>query len=186
MSCVGGAQQKPLRWCVVELSATLAPKYRPSWTAATASGGACRQRSNRHGQPSAASLPRIQPGAAEVQPHLCQPAQESKAYAPGGDGESCSVWCGWSLVEGGTYRGLFQALRGDTSVAQLSGPLSPSIQPRDTSANRGSSPRPLVHRMEGEGGVGVWYWGGVVAVGFGGCLYFYFRYGNLVKSPGFV
>ena len=43
----------------------------------TASGGARRQRSYRHLQPSAASLPRIQPGAAKVQPRLCQGNQES-------------------------------------------------------------------------------------------------------------
>ena len=36
----------------------------------------------------------------------------------------------------------------------------------------------------GGGGVSVWHWGGVEAVGFGGCLYFYFRYGNPVESPG--
>ncbi|KAK0136680.1 hypothetical protein N1851_027127 [Merluccius polli] len=92
--------------------------------AQTCSGAVCRQ-------PSAASLPRIQPGAAQVQPRLCQWNQQSKAHAPGGYGGSCTV----ALVEGGTYRGLFQALRGATSAAQLSGLLpSPSSQPVQTAS----------------------------------------------------
>ena len=39
--------------------------------------------------------------------------------------------------------------------------------------------------MEGESGVGVCHWGGVEAVGFGGCLYFYFMYGNPVEESKF-
>ena len=54
------------------------PQHQPFSAAVTASGGEGRL-------PSVSSLPRIQPGAAQVQPHLCQPAQQPKAHDPGGD-----------------------------------------------------------------------------------------------------
>ena len=160
VSCVGGPQGKPLRWRVEEqpchtgaqcgapptraghgraVPATLEPpaaaEYsHPStsspWTAATASGGAGRQRSYRHRQPSAASLPWIQPGAAQ--------ASRPSARGPGAQGPMLQEEMGEGIMPrrlggGGYLYGLFQALREATSTAQLLGlpwahPASPCNQ----------------------------------------------------------
>ena len=109
----------------------------------------------QHGQPSVASLPWIQPVAAQVQPHLCQPPPQPRA--PGGDGDGApSPW--WR----GTYQGLFQALRCATSAAQLSGllranPASPCKRPAQRHL-RQPRQRPQASGLQdgGEGGVGVW------------------------------
>ncbi|KAK0154195.1 hypothetical protein N1851_003707 [Merluccius polli] len=75
--------------------------------AATASGGVGRQRSDRHRQPSAASLPRIQPGAAQAsRPSARGPGAQGPMLQEEMGGGSCLV----ALVEGGEYE-LFQALR---------------------------------------------------------------------------
>ena len=145
MSCVGGPQRKPLRWRVVRTNpATLVPNVgllRPGRdteglsktaleppavaedshlsTSSPLNGGG-RQRSYRHRQPSAASLPRIQPGAAQAsRPSARGPGAQGPMLQEemGGGGGSCLV----ALVEGGTYR-LFQALREATSAAQLASP----------------------------------------------------------------
>ncbi|KAK0154265.1 Protein ALP1-like [Merluccius polli] len=68
----------------------------------------------------------------------------------GGGGGSCTG----ALVEGGTYGGQFQALRGATSAAQLSGllrahPASPCNQPAQRHLHQ---LRPQVSGMEREGG----------------------------------
>ncbi|KAK0131378.1 hypothetical protein N1851_033921 [Merluccius polli] len=99
-TCVAGPQQKLLRWRVAGVNCHTGaqcgasptgkghgracsgvtshgqpPQHQPFSAAVTASGGEGRL-------PSVSSLPRIQPGAAQVQPHLCQPAQQPKAHDP--------------------------------------------------------------------------------------------------------
>ena len=134
-------------------------RTRPSSTAATASGGEGRQ--CRRLPPAMVSRRAAsrQPGAAQVQPW-------------GGD----------------LPRAVPGPLKRYCHGPAVMPPPSTSCPPLQTASPEtpppGSSPRPPGSRMEGEGGVGVWHWGGVVAVGFGDC--FYFRYINPVKSPGFV
>ena len=85
-------------------------------TAATASGGAGRQHSYRHQQSPVASLPRIQPGAAQ--------ASRPSARGPGAQGPMLQEEMGEGIMArcpggGGYLYGLFQALREATSAAQL-------------------------------------------------------------------
>ncbi|KAK0130550.1 Integrin beta-6 [Merluccius polli] len=61
-----------------------------------------RRRGEAVQQPSAASNPRVQPGATQVQPHLCQPAQQPKAPCSRRRRGSFLV----ALVEGGPTEGL--------------------------------------------------------------------------------
>ena len=76
----GGTQKgcPKLHWSHQPRQRTATSAPAPPWTAATASRGAGRQRSYRHRQPSAASLPQIQPGAAQ--------ASRPSARGPGAQG----------------------------------------------------------------------------------------------------
>ena len=75
------------------------PQHQLPLTSATASGGAGRQRSYRHRQPSAASLPRIQPGAAQAsRPSARGPGAQGpmlqEEMGGGGDHASSPWWRG--------------------------------------------------------------------------------------------
>ena len=119
-----------------------------------------RQRSYRHRQPPVASLPRIQPGAAQAsRPSARGPgAQGTMLQEEMGEGiNASSPW--WRGVPIRTVPGPPRSYLRGPAVGPP--PLSPSSQPlqpaspSDTSASLSSSPRPPVSGTEGEGGVGV-------------------------------
>ncbi|KAK0135732.1 hypothetical protein N1851_028409 [Merluccius polli] len=179
--------RKPLRWRVAGHPATLAPNVgllrpgrdteglskaaleppaaaedsHPS-TSSPLNGSDGQRRSGEAAQrpPPAtvcASLPRIQPGAAQ--------ASRPSARGPGAQGpmlqEEMGGACLVALVEGGyptdCSRPPESYLRGP-AVGPPPEPIQPApaaSYPRDTSASWSSSPRPPVSGTEGEGGVGV-------------------------------
>ena len=156
------------------------PQHRPSWTVVTASGGAGRQRSSCRGQPSAASLTRIQPGAAR------------SSHASASTAAPCSRRR-WGIVccRPGGGGDVPRAVPGRwaTSVAQLTGllrahPASPCKWPAQRHL-RQPRQQPQASGLQDGGGVSVWHWGGVEAVGGGGgvvFLGFFFRNGNPKES----
>ena len=106
--------------------------------------------SYRHRQTSAASRPRIQPGAAQVQPQLSQQAQQPKA--PCSTREMGIVRRRAGGTTGGCSR-RSEELPPWTNCQASSEPIQPvpaNCQPRDTFATKGNSPRPPVSRMEGQ------------------------------------
>ncbi|KAK0142602.1 hypothetical protein N1851_019465 [Merluccius polli] len=172
-----GPERKPLRWRVAgRYPATLAPNVGPlrpgrdteglsklHWSHQPRRGqppqhqlplngsdgqrrsGEAAQRPPR--QPSAASLPRIQPGAAQAsRPSARGPGAQGPMLQEEMGGGSCLV----ALA--------LRELPPRPCCRASSEPIQPApatSYPRDTSASRSSSPRPPVSGTEGEGGVGV-------------------------------
>ena len=218
VSCVGGAQGKPLRWRVEEQPCHTgaqcgAPPTRTghgravrSQTGATSRGrgqppqhqlplnGSDGQRRREEAAQlpppatTAASLPRIQPGAVQAS---CPSARGPGAQDPMLQEEMGRIMPRRPGGGGYLYR-LFQALRKATSAAQLSGllrthPASPCNQLAKGHLRQLEQQPQASGLRDGGGG-----WGGRVTLGrcegsgVGGLCLFLFRYGNPVKSPFFL
>ena len=191
MSCVGGAQGKPLRWRVEEQPCHTgaqcgAPPTRTghgravrSQTGATSrgrgqppqhqlplNGSDGQRRSGEAAQlpppaTTAASLPRIQPGAVQ--------ASRPSARGPGAQGPMLQEEMGRIMPRrpggGGDLYRLFQALQGATSAAQLSGllrthPASPCNQLAEGHLRQLEQQPQASGLRDGGGG-----WGGRVTLG---------------------
>ena len=109
------------------------------------------------------------PAAAQVQPHLCQPAQQPKAHAPGGR---------WWIMPRRPTEGFLGPEELPPQPSCQAVQTAPAMtKTSDTSASQGSNLSPPASGMKGEGGGSLVTLGRCGGMGVLGCCCFYFRYG---------